>query len=397
MLILSFNIIIFAVNFSSHRAQGYFSKMTMQKQILFWGVFFLISLLVLWLFRGILLPFVVGMAVAYLLDPAADLLEKWKFNRFWATTVVMSIMMIIIVTAFFLLVPLIVQQGVDLAQGLPGYINQLQTVFTERVPELYAWLGEERVVQFESGLADLLSGGVNILGSFTAQVMQSGLTIINLLALLIVTPVVAFYLLLDWDGMTKQIDNLLPREHRDEIRGVLHDMDKAMAAVIRGQGSVILLLAVFYGVSLSAVGLNFGLAIGVTAGLLSFIPYVGFLVGIVLSTGVAVVQYWPDGWPIGLVLGIFLIGQFFEGNILYPKLVGSSIGVHPVWLMFALFSVGTLFGFVGLLLAVPMVALFGVLVRFALKKYTGGQFYLGGEPTISDASAESETSEKPND
>ncbi len=371
--------------------------MTMQKQILFWGGFFLVNLMVLWLFRGILLPFVVGMAVAYLLDPAADLLEKWKFNRFWATTVVMSLMMVIIITAFFLLVPLIVQQGVGLAQGLPGYINQLQAVFTERVPELYAWLGEERVVQFENGLADLLSGGVNVLGSFTAQVMQSGLTIINLLALLIVTPVVAFYLLLDWDGMTKQIDNLLPREHRAEIRGVLADMDKAMAAVIRGQGSVIILLAVFYGVSLSAVGLNFGLAIGVTAGLLSFIPYVGFLVGIVLSTGVAVVQYWPDGWPIGLVLGIFLIGQFVEGNILYPKLVGSSIGVHPVWLMFALFAVGTLFGFVGLLLAVPMVALIGVLVRFGLKKYTGGQFYLGSEGVVSETKVEPKTSEKPNE
>ena len=363
--------------------QGRRHKMTMQKQVIFWSGFLIASFLVLWLFRGILLPFVAGMAMAYLLDPAADLLEKWKFNRFWATSVVMTIMLAIIISAFFLLVPLIVQQGVGLAKGLPGYINQLQAVFTERVPELYAWLGEERVSQFENGLADLLSGGVNVLGNFSAQVMQSGLTIINLMALLVVTPVVAFYLLLDWDGMTKQIDHLLPREHREEIQGVLHDMDKAMAAVIRGQGSVIILLAIFYGVSLSLAGLNFGLAIGVTAGLLSFIPYVGFLVGMVLSTGVAIVQYWPDGLPIGIVLAIFLVGQFVEGNILYPKLVGSSIGVHPVWLMFALFAVSTLFGFVGLLLAVPMVALVGVLVRFSIKKYTQGQLYLGsGEPVI---------------
>ncbi|MCF6302269.1 MAG: AI-2E family transporter [Devosiaceae bacterium] len=331
----------------------------------------------------------VGMALAYLLDPAADLLEKWKFNRFWATCVVMSIMLAVITLAFFLLVPSIIQQAIGLAQGLPGYINQLQAVVGEKVPDLYEWLGEERAAQFENSLAEMLSGGINILGNFTAQVMQSGLTIINLMALLVVTPVVAFYLLLDWDGMTRQIDRLLPRDHREEIRGVLRDMDAAMAAVIRGQGSVILLLAVFYGVSLTLVGLNFGLAIGVAAGLLSFIPYVGFLVGIVLSTGVAIVQHWPDGLQIGLVLGIFLIGQFFEGNILYPKLVGSSIGVHPVWLMFALFAVSTLFGFVGLLLAVPIVALLGVLVRFSIKKYTRGQLYLGeGGVPESDAKTE---------
>ncbi len=363
--------------------------MTMQKQLVFWGGFFLISFLILWLFRGILLPFVVGMALAYLLDPAADLLEKWKFNRFWATSVVMSVMLAVVILAFFLLVPSIVQQAIGLAQGLPGYINQLQSVVSEKVPDLYEWLGEERAAQFENGLAEMLAGGINILGNFTAQVMQSGLTIINLMALLIVTPVVAFYLLLDWDGMTKQIDRLLPRDHREEIRGVMRDMDGAMAAVIRGQGSVILLLAAFYGISLTLAGLNFGLAIGVTAGLLSFIPYVGFLVGIVLSTGVAIVQHWPDGLQIGIIVGIFLIGQFIEGNILYPKLVGSSIGVHPVWLMFALFAVSTIFGFVGLLLAVPMVALLGVLVRFGIKKYTSGQLYLG-EGGVSEPDAKAE-------
>ena len=358
--------------------------MTMQKQVIFWSGFLVVCFLVLWLFRGILLPFVTGMALAYLLDPAADLLEKWKFSRFWATSIVMTAVLVVIISIFFLLVPSIVQQGIGLAQGLPDYIQQLQAAFTERVPKLYAWLGEERVVQFENSLSSLFSGGANILGNFIAQIMQSGLTIINILALLVVTPVVAFYLLLDWDGMTKQIDNLLPRDHRQEIQQILHDMDKAMAAVIRGQGSVILLLAAFYGIALTLVGLDFGLAIGVTAGLLSFIPYVGFLVGMVLSTGVAIVQHWPDGVQVGLVLGIFLVGQFIEGNILYPKLVGSSIGVHPVWLMFALFAVSTLFGFVGLLLAVPMVALVGVLVRYSIKKYIHGELYLGHGKAPSD-------------
>ncbi len=351
--------------------------MTMQKQILIWSFLLGSSLFVLWMFRGILLPFVVGMALAYLLDPIADLLEKIRFSRFWATCLVITLMMLIIISAFFLLVPAIVQQAVGLIEGLPGYVEMLQNFATERAPELYAWLGEERVAQFENGLANMLSGGIRMLGNVSAQLMQSGLTLINVLALLIITPVVAFYLLLDWDGMVAQIDRLLPRDHREEIRQVMADIDRAMAAVIRGQGAVIILLSIFYGVGLTLVGLNFGLAIGVTAGLLSFIPYVGFLVGIALSVGVAIVQFWPDAWPIALVLGIFLVGQFLEGNILYPKLVGSSIGVHPVWLMFALFAVGTLFGFVGLLLAVPIVAIIGVLVRFLIKKYQQGPLYLG--------------------
>lgn len=367
--------------------------MTMQKQVIIWSIIIGASFMILWIFRGILLPFIVGMALAYLLDPAVDLLEKIKINRFLATSLVMGIVIFFIITVFFLLVPAIVQQGVGLAQGLPDYIKQLQAFATEHTPALYEWLGEERVVQFENGLAELLSGGVTMLGNVTAQVMQSGLTIINLLALLIVTPVVAFYLLLDWDRMVAQIDRLLPRDHRDEIQEILRDMDKAMAAVIRGQGSVVLLLALFYGVGLTLAGLNFGLAIGVTAGLMSFIPYVGFIVGMVLSTGVAIVQYWPEAWPISIVVGIFLVGQFIEGNILYPKLVGTSIGVHPVWLMFALFAVGTLFGFVGLILAVPMVAIIGVLVRFVTRKYTQGPLYWGDQVPDMDVAAPGENSD----
>ena len=369
--------------------------MSMQKQVLFWSGFVVAIFLLLWVFRGILLPFIVGMGLAYLLDPAADFLERCRFNRFWATSVVMGVVIIIVATAFFLLVPAIVQQGIGLAERLPGYVGQLQQFAMEKAPELGALIGEERLAQFENGLSSMLSGGVAVLGNLTAQVAQSGATIINVLALMIVTPVVAFYLLLDWDGMVKKIDQLLPRDHREEILDVLRDMDRAMAGVIRGQGSVILLLALFYGVSLTLAGLNFGMAIGLMAGIFSFVPYVGFLVGMVLSTGVAIVQYWPEPLPIFIVLGIFLVGQFIEGNILYPKLVGNSIGVHPVWLMFALFAVGTLFGFVGLLLAVPMVALGGVLVRYALKKYTSGSLYLGSSAVSGAAGSGKGTSGVP--
>ncbi|MCB9993954.1 MAG: AI-2E family transporter [Hyphomicrobiaceae bacterium] len=355
--------------------------MSLQKQFWIWIALLGFTVLALWVFRSILLPFVVGLGLAYLLNPAVDWLAKHRFPRFWATSIVMAIVVVVVVGAFLLVVPLVIPQVISLGQLLPGYVSQLQKLINQWLPELHAYLGDEQFARFENSLSDLLRSGVSIAGNLTAQVMQSGLTILNALGLLIVTPVVAFYLLLDWEKLTGTIDNLLPRAHRDEIRYVLGEIDRAMAGVVRGQGSVVLLLAAYYGIALSLAQLNFGLAIGVTAGLLSFVPYIGFLVGFVLSMGVALVQFWPNGWLVGLILGIFLVGQFIEGNILYPKFVGSSIGVHPVWLMFSLFAVGILFGFVGLLLAVPFVAITGVLVRFAIRKYREGPLYNDGEPS----------------
>jgi predicted PurR-regulated permease PerM len=193
----------------------------------------------------------------------------------------------------------------------------------------------------------------------------------------VITPVVAFYLLLDWEGMVRGIDNLLPRDHREEIRGILHEIDRSMAAVIRGQGSVVLILTLYYATALSLTGLNFGLAIGLIAGILSFVPYVGFVTGLVLSIGIALVQFWPNWVMVLVVFLVYVVGQFIEGNILYPKLVGSSIGINPVWLMFSLFAFALMFGFVGVLLAVPLSAIAAVLTRFIIRKYKESTLYLG--------------------
>lgn len=350
--------------------------MSLQNQIRAWLILLAVTALALWVFRGILLPFVVGMALAYLLDPVADQLEKWKFNRLWASLLILVLAVVIFVGAFFLIVPLVLQQLLGLGQGLPSYVNQLQELANQWVPEVYAVLGEERVAQVQNSLAEILSRGVGIVGNVTAQIMQSGLTLINALGLMVVTPVVAFYLLLDWDRMVDAIDQLLPRDHRTEIRGVLKDIDRAMAGVIRGQGAVVLLLSLFYAATLTMAGLSFGIAIGLVSGLLSFIPYVGFLVGFVLSMGVALVQFWPDWVMVAVIFGIFGLGQFLEGNVLYPNLVGQSIGVHPVWLMFSLFAFALIFGALGVLLAVPLVAITGVLVRFGIEKYKQSPLYL---------------------
>ncbi len=357
--------------------------MSIQNQLKFWAAFAILIIALLWLFKSILLPFIVGMVLAYLLDPFADRLEKIKFSRFWASLIIVIFVTILFFGAFLLLVPLVIQQIIGLAERLPSYIAQLQILINQWLPDIYSLIGQERISQFESQLSSFLGEGIGILGALLAQIMQSSMTIINLFGLLIITPIVTFYLLTDWDRIVEKGDKLLPRAHRDEILLLFKDIDKAMAGVIRGQSSVVFLLAIFYATALTLSGLNFGLAIGLISGLLSFIPYVGFLVGLALSVGVALVQFWPDWVMILLILAIFMFGQFLEGNILYPKLVGKNIGIHPVWLMFALFACGLIFGFVGLLLAVPLVAIIGVLVRFLLNKYQQSALYLGqnkGDP-----------------
>lgn len=353
--------------------------MMLQNQIKAWLLLLAALILALWVFRGILLPFVVGMALAYLLDPVADQLERWKFSRMWATALIMALALLISIGLLLLVVPLLINQFFGLIQRLPSDLEKLQVLANQWLPELYNLLGVDRVDQIESSVSGMLGSGVGIAGNILGQVMQSGLTVINALGLLVVTPVVAFYLLLDWDRMVEAGNRLLPIKHRQEIQSVLADMDNAMAGVIRGQASVVALLSVFYAASLSAAGLSFGLAIGLIAGVFSFVPYVGFLVGFMLSMGVAIVQFWPDGIMIGVIFAIFILGQFLEGNVLYPKLVGGSIGVHPVWLMFALFAFGLIFGFVGLLLAVPMAAIASVLARYAVRKYEQSSMYLGDD------------------
>lgn len=351
--------------------------MTIRNQVLIWIGFFVVLVLALWVFRGILLPFVVGAALAYLLNPLVNQLQKWRFNRSWATIVVLLAVVAIVVSLFVMLLPLVAQQVVGLIQRLPGYAVDLEGLARRWAPELNQWLGPERAAQVERSVSDILGQLVGLVGVVTTEIVNSSMTVISVIGFAIFTPVVAFYLLLDWDGMVRGVHELLPRRHRAEILGILRDIDSSMAGVIRGQGGVLLIDAAYYATALSLIGLNFGLAVGLLAGFLSFIPYVGFGVGLVLSIGIAIVQFWPNWWMVAAVAGIYLGWQFIEGNILYPKLVGGSININPVWLMFALLAFGALFGFVGLLLAVPLAAIGGVLVRYGIGKYKASSLYLG--------------------
>jgi len=346
------------------------------QQIRIWTVAAIALLAVLWLLGDIILPFVLGGAIAYCLDPIADFLERIGLGRALATTVITLAAILVFTVMGLAVAPTAVNQATALAEAAPKLAEDLQTFLSENFP---AMMDRSSVVrQSLEALGELVrsKGGALIDG-----LVLSALSLLNILLLAFIVPVVAFYLLLDWDRMVVNLDRLLPRDHAPTIRSLALQVDRTLAAFIRGQGTVMLILAVFYGSALMLVGLDFGLIVGVTAGLLSFIPYVGAIVGGGLAIGLAFFQFWGEwGW-IGAVAAIFFAGQLLEGNFLTPKLVGDSVGLHPVWLIFALSVFGSLFGFVGLLVAVPVTAALGVLVRFMMEQYMQGRLYRGKRPS----------------
>ncbi len=351
--------------------------MTFQRQVAFWVGALIVLVLLLWLLSGVLLPFVAGMALAYLLDPVADRLERIGVSRLIATLMILAAFIVIFVIAMMLVVPLLADQLGQLIARLPDYALRLQQLISEPGQE---WLREflgSSLDNVRGSIGQVVGQGASWLTAFLTQVWAGGQALMSIVSLLVVTPVVAFYLLVDWDRMVSSVDRAIPRQYLGEVRTIAADIDGAVSGFIRGQALVCLFLGVFYAVGLTMVGLNFGLLIGLGAGFLSFIPYVGSLTGLVMSAGVALAQFAPDWISVGLVLGVFFVGQFLEGNILQPKLVGRSVGLHPVWLMFALFAFGSLMGFVGLLLAVPLAAAIGVLARYALGRYMNSPLYAG--------------------
>jgi predicted PurR-regulated permease PerM len=353
----------------------------LKRQVIFWATVLLVFVAFIYIFSSILLPFIAGMTIAYFLDPVADRLERLGLSRLMATIVILVAFVIVFALALMILIPVLITQFNDFAQRLPGYITLLQQFITDYQDSVLPGWIKSQLGTIKNNFSTILSEGMGFLTGLFAQIWNSGKAIVDVISLLVITPVVAFYILLDWDRMVAKVDEWVPRNYVKDVRQIAREMDQAIAGFIRGQGSLCLILGIYYAVGLSIVGLNFGLLIGLFAGMISFIPYVGSMVGLVLAIGVAIVQFWPDYVWIVAVLAVFFSGQFLEGNILQPKLVGSSVGLHPVWLMFALFAFGALFGFVGLLIAVPAAAAVGVLVRFALSRYLQSDLYYGRLPS----------------
>lgn len=343
-----------------------------REQMKYWGVAFGVILVILWFMGDVLLPFVLGSAIAYFLDPVADRLERMGLSRTMATAAITVVAILIFVIMALLVIPTLVSQALNLFAIAPDLTKRLSAFLTERFPSI-----------LEDG--STLRNSITSLGTLVQQrggellntALSSAAGIINIIMLFVIVPVVAVYMLLDWDRMVAHVDSLLPRDHAQVIRRLAADIDKTLASFIRGMGTVCLVLGTYYAIALMIVGLQFGLVVGFIAGLVTFIPYLGALIGGALALGLALFQFWGDWVSIGLVAGIFVIGQVIEGNVLTPKLVGNSVGLHPVWLILSLSVFGTLFGFVGMLVAVPVAASLGVIARFAVEQYQLSLLYRG--------------------
>ncbi|MBB3770300.1 putative PurR-regulated permease PerM [Angulomicrobium tetraedrale] len=351
--------------------------MAWYKQVTFWVVMLAVFVAASWLLSSVLLPFVAGLALAYFLNPVTSRLEGWGVSRLVAALATITFTLLIGILLMLLVVPIFGSQLAAFIQRLPEYIVKLQHLMTgERAEWLRDFVGD-RMPSIQQGLGDLVSQGAAYMLTLIQGLWTGGQALISLFSLLVITPVVAFYILNDWNHMVVKVDSWVPLKHREVVRGLVRQMDQAISGFVRGQSMVCVILGSFYAISLTMTGLNFGFVIGFVSGIITFIPYVGSLTGLVLAGGVAIVQFFPDYSMIGLVIGIFVLGQFLEGYVLSPKLVGESVGLHPVWLMFALLAFGYLLGFLGLLLAVPLAAAGGVLVRFAIDQYLESPLYTG--------------------
>jgi predicted PurR-regulated permease PerM len=353
------------------------STMNFRRQIVFWASIFVLIIFGMWLFGDVLLPFVAGAAIAYLCNPVTNRLER-LLPRWVAALIVITLVVLFCVLLILLIVPVIGAQLAAFIEDLPGYVRRLQALITDPSrPWLSRFVGE-RFAGADQTSGELMTQAAALGTAFFGKIWSGGAAVVSLFALLVITPVVAFYFLVDWQRIITSLERLVPRSQHDTVVKLARQTDVAIAGFVRGQTLVCVLLGLFYAVALSTVGLNFGLLIGLLSGLISFIPYVGSVTGFVLATGIALAQFWPEWIWIVAVMGIFLFGQFIEGNILVPKLVGDSVGLHPLWLMFALFAFGYLFGFLGLLLAVPLAAAVGVLARFGVERYLHSPLYNNG-------------------
>lgn len=354
-------------------------RKSLPPQTWFWISMFAATIFFVWLLHDVMAPFVTGMAFAYLLNPAVTRLST-RLPRALSTTIVLIGFVLIVVGVILAFSPLIGRQFTELLDNLPQYYQKTHEYVTSHIDRAMGRLNPSDVAKVRAAAGEqvgsVLSGAKSVLG----RIWSGGMALIDVITFMVITPVVAFYFLRDWPLIVKKVDNLLPRKHARTIRSMMREFNTRLNGFVRGQLLVCLSLGLIYGTGLTLVGLNFGLAIGLIAGLLSFVPYIGSIFGFVASVGVALLQYQGFEMP-AVVAGIFFLGQFIEGNFLTPKLVGERVGLHAVWVIFALLAGGQLFGFTGLLLAVPTAALFGVITRHAIIWYQHSPAYLGTPAT----------------
>jgi predicted PurR-regulated permease PerM len=349
--------------------------MNASRPLLFWIATFAATTAVVVLLHQVLLPFVAGMVLAYLLDPLASRIERLGVNRAVATLAIIAFAFALITAIIILTVPVIIRELSHFVGQFPLYVGRVHTLATDPDRPWLSKIVGEGLSETERSIGELTKFASGWLDSILRSVWSGGRALISVLSIGIVTPIVACYLLYDWNKMVATIDNWVPPTHRETVRALAREIDQTISGFVRGQSTLCLVLAVYYALALRLIGLEHGILIGITAGLISFIPYLGSLSGLIVSTCIAIAQFSPDWRPIWLVPVIFVVGQSLADYVLAPYLVGRRVHLNPVWVMFALFAFGYLFGFVGLLIAVPLASAIGVLTRFALRTYYASSLY----------------------
>ncbi len=345
-------------------------------------LFGLLAVLVgaLYEFSSILLPFVAAAGIAYFLDPPTTRLTRAGIPRGAAAFLMVFALLAACLLFALLLYPLLVAQVGLLITRAPTYAGEIRTWAGEMVVRLQDTFGPEYV---DGKLRDLVGGQAGSMMAFLASALTrlvgGGFALFNVVSLVVVTPVVAFYLLRDWRRAVARVDSWLPRRYAGVLRAQAREVDRILSAWVRGQALCCLVLAGYYAFALSLVGLDLGLVVGITSGLLSFIPYVGSITGGIASIGLALAQFHWQG--VAVVAGVFVSGQLLEGYVIYPRFLGDRVELHAVWVIFALFAGGAAFGFLGVLMAVPVAAAIGVLARFWLRRYLVSALYLDPPPT----------------
>jgi len=329
------------------------------------------------LLRDILLPFVAGIALAYLLNPVVERIERLGVNRTVAALGIVGLFIIGVGAVMVLVAPLLGTEVADFIVKVPQYIRQLQAFANNPGrPWLRKIIGEG-LSEAEQSAGQITSAAADWIPTFLRSLWSDSRALMSILSLMVVTPIVTIYLLMDWKRLVAAIDSLIPAAQHETVLALSGELNDTISGFLRGQGTICLILAFYYALALRLIGLNHGILIGLAAGLISFIPYLGSLTGLVLSLCVVVLQFWPDWTMIPVVLGIFLAGQAIADYVLAPYLIASRVQLNPVWIMFAIAAFGYLFGFVGLLIAVPLAAAIGVVIRFAMRQYQLSQL----EPT----------------
>jgi predicted PurR-regulated permease PerM len=352
--------------------------LTRERHALIWLAALIVLIGVIALLRGILLPFIVGIVLAYFLNPAADALERWGINRSLSAVTLVGLMVLLLALLLTVLVPVIAEQLRQLAIAWPDLSERLkqslETFARERLGAQYPKLE----IAIDRAVTEVQATIAGSAASLVGSIWSGSLAVVNMISLLLITPVVVFYLLVDWHRLLERVDALLPREHEPVLRRLAGDINAAIAAFIRGQGSICIVLGIFYAIALTLAGIRYGLVVGLATGLLGFVPIVGWVIGLLTALALAVAQGWPSLAPAAWVAGIFAAGMAIDSAFLSPRLVGEKVGLHPVWMIFALLAFSYLFGFVGTLVAVPVSAAIAVVVRFFFDAYVSSTLYTGG-------------------